>query len=496
MTRIQLFAIPNFTQAKKPVFSSFVSQQNYFNNHSKIIDIDGSYIPEKSALRFMSSVNCENSTHVRVIWNNRELYFVVVSIKYTSDGVTEVIIQLDNWLTYKKQNNLTLGNGHVSRRANSGSKPKQPFNPISMTATVEKIGAGMNAFFSANISTMNPKMILYGRYNGSYPNTYITELESGNWANMTNVLDGDVAGVWLVPWDFGNLTLWNIGGAVHPYSDWVNTSRNSDVTGFNMPSKTVSFNSIYTDELHTGGIMDGKGNIVFTVPFGKTANQLKGTLRLSLQSCQIECVLNNIENNKAHAEGMSFNIAGDPLDFVIDSFAEYSARQRQYDMQSRDLQSRMAMYNGIGQSVGSGALTGAIGGGVGALAGVGAGVLSAGISRALDNSYAPKIQALQDTLYKHQVDTLSLAGTSIGRYAEQINGLFAFQLTADSYTINRMSTDLSINGVYVDETISSGESLLTGGVLQGDFEILGTCPYNAKLDIAESIRNGIRTVNL
>lgn len=487
------------TSRNVPFASSKSAMDNYFNSNAHYTEeVTFNKIGEPIKISEMEDIfQAFTYSYGSIGDGANRIYFFVDNVQVLNDKVVELYYTIDAYATRFFE--VSLNEGHVLRRVNSGSKPRQPFSPITMTASLQTASWGSDIFFSMINSQASSKQIFYGKYEGYEDKFY--EVESGKWTEQmyAGIVDSDVTGIWVLPISFGAIPLWE-----YVNGHWYRRIQSSSylMAGHTMPSATFNLGTpIYTDELHTGGFIDAKGNIVYTVPYGKSVSSIRATLRMSLQSCQLECIANGLNSNVGHIEGMAFNLAGDPLDFYIDSFAEYSARQREYDIQNRDMQSKMAMYKNIGNSLGSGATTGAIGsagggskgGIIGAVAGIGGSIAGSLITRGIDNYYAPKIQALTDTLYQHQADTLSLSGTSIGRYVEALSGLYAFQLSADSYTVNRMNTDLSVNGVYVDETNSNVQSLVQANVplVCGAISINGNMPSDWKQQIENRILNGV-----
>jgi len=492
-----------------PFASSKTIMDNYFNANSV-------YSEQVVFNKIGEPIKINRSIFEALTWSygsigdgNQRIYFFVDSIDVLTDESVSVNYTIDAYAT--KFFEVSLNEGHVIRRYNSGNRPRQPFSPIDMTATTYSLEAGGQAggtIFFAFKQSMNPYSgIGYGCMYGDVEIVERNEWLNQSWKDYLHITDADVTGLWFCPlriqptpsttWGWTQLPVSNING-------WVTFSSGHIANGTKMPIRNFTFNTIYTDELHIGGIVDGKGNMVYSLPFGRSANTMKVQLRISLQSCQLECNLSNKEERTSHLEGMSFNLACEPIDFFIDSFSEYSARQRQYDLQNRDMQSKISMYQGIGGSLSGGATTGAIGaagggaagGAIGAIAGVVTGIAGALVNRGIDNYYAPKITELNDNYYKLQIDTLSLSGTSISRFFDNPDESFnarVFQLSADTYSINRMNTDINTNGCYVDETNANVQSLVGANrpLKLGAISITGNLVSDWKQQIENRLFNGV-----
>jgi len=527
MTKIKVVAINNLTLAKKPVFSSFIAQSNYFKNLPAIFEGDKEYIPNGRFI-LQNIKDIETSTHVIVYWNDREIYYNVIDVKYTTKGNVELQLTLDNWLTYKYQNNLTLGAGYLERA--KGTKPfySKQVNPIKYT-----IGQEINLFPQIDnpLDENNPvtaqndvgwlavsvlddssptqtycKYFVYRIGGNAVQGDYLGRislyaLTNGSWyKNLPNNLTPDkVLGAWFLPFDFEQIvsgistTLYNwtknTGGSGNP-TYWTNNGNPM------IPYRTI-LGTFKSSTLQHFKISSPKGFNYYDIPIDLQFNNLKVTLDFSPTSARVLCYDGSYHNfQDANNAGCAVEIPCDMVDTILDTWTIYKNNQRDIDIEQANINLNKGLVSSV-SNAGNTAMWGAIaGGGVGGIAGAGVGLASAMLEYGVSAYYNPKIQELQDKGNRLQADSLSIASQRLVDIVRAVNDntyqLIRFDIDTDS--ANRFNNDVNLNGWYFDEIISNAENLLSTGALKGDFEIIGNCPLSAKISISEDIRNGIRTV--
>lgn len=499
MTILELYKdLPFDNFGIMPIFDNEIQQNAYFDRialrpeNYRNTDVTFNKIGEPIILRMPYDIALGYS-YGRIKFNEKWIYFSVTDVTVNTEGRSVLAYTLDSWNTSRHQYGVTLGKTHVSRRrATSSTRPKQPFSPVDYTqSNIEGLFNGYCIAIAVSQIKINDgeyssgvHFILYKPDNG-LTNTWF-------YAFSARFEVSDILGAWVVPFDISS----------NPPPSWTEYRTSYDEVFYLarfqvnstdrdiMPYRIISGLNLLTDELHLSGFADADGVIAYTIPHNRTIQHIRMNLRMSAQTCHLLCLLDGFPI-KEKVNNYAFEIPCKPLDIVIDAWAEYCARTRDYEMQSRKLQNEQQLVNSV-TNIGTGALTGAIvGGGVGAVAGAGASVVGSLVSYGMAQYYDPKIQNITDTMYKHAQDTLSISGLSCTDFLSYGYGLYKFTLTADDYSIGRMADDINTNGSYVDETTENGENLIIEQPLQCNTQILGNIPSNWKQQIVQRFSNGV-----
>ena len=518
MTTIELFKNLWYDDKRRlPLFSSITAQNTYFNslpytnkttfseaNFNKVGD------PMLLSLAFDEALDYKSG---RFLFGSKWFYFQIVNLEVNTNTRTRIIYKIDTWLTTRYQYNTTFGVGHITRRNNFTGRSKQPHTPIKTSLLTKNIigeqgyawaigcytpkddTTGSLYYFAFPVKSDNTLLYIGG--SSKYCPNFQT-LQGCTFDDIMNIPPANIKGLWLSP--IGPVSMSEtdqsslFGGIWQLKSTGLfpDSTLNTDWYESIQPkSEILEFNgSIYTDEMHIGGICDRKGNPVFTLPYGKTITNIKAQLRISAQTCQVDILTNDYINDNLNE--LKCSIECEPISFTLDQYSQYFSGQRQVEIQQRLIQSEQAFVTSLAQS-GNSALWGGIAGGVaGAGIGLAVGIGGAMIGLASDNNYNSKLQALTDLSYQYAPDTMSIIGTCINDFLEDFTGYYSFMLIADSYSITRMNTDIETAGCYVDEISNNMESYFGDGkVLQADVEVLGNIPSNWKADLQQRIANGV-----
>lgn len=501
MTILELYKnLPFDNFGIMPIFDNEIQQNAYFDRialkpeNYRNTDVTFNKIGEPIILRMPYDIALGYS-YGRIKFNEKWIYFSVTDVTVNTEGRSVLAYTLDCWNTSRHQYGVTLGTTHISRRkATSNARPRQPFSPVDYThSNIEGLFTGYCIAIAVSQIKVRDDIYDSGVHFILYkPDTGFTT----KWldAFKTSFEPSDVLGAWVVPFDIdANL----------PPALWIEHQNAFEETFYEttfpvdrayrdiMPKRTIAGLNLLTDELHLSGFADADGVISYIIPHNRTINSIEMRLRISAQTCHLLCVLNGFDV-KDKVNNYAFEIPCKPVDIVIDAWAEYCARTRDFEMQSRKIQNEQQLVNSV-TSIGTGSLTGAIvGGGVGAVAGAAASVVGSLVSYGMSQYYEPKIQNITDTMYRHAQDTLSISGLSCTDFLANGYGLYKFTLTADDYSIGRMDDDINTNGSYVDETTENGDNLIIEQPLQCNTHILGNIPSNWKEQIAQRFRNGVK----
>jgi len=530
MSVLQLYKNLPFDGGRRlPLFVSEASQNAYMEAHADLtLDVNYNRIGENFILSYPMDEICGYS-YGRVKFGDKYFYFVIKDVFVNESSRTEISYEIDYWMTARYQYNITLGQGHVSRRYNlAGASGKQPFSPIKYSlnkkTTIGKstggwiIGSYANpdskiAFFAFPLSNDGYQIYTGSVLHGTTPT--FNEVFSSQFDDLMGIAPSSILGLWyspIGPWDFTSPGSYLGAG-------WTitNKARSDDGgncawydtydfdTGYRVPTtNTVQRDcDIYTSEMYLGGICDRKGNILYLCPYGKAIGYLHTQLKIGASSCYVECRASSATTGVVDdkLEEVAFSSPCEPIDFLMDEYAQYWSGQRQVEIQQKKLQSDQALIGGllgVGESGISGAVAGGLVGstGVGAVAGIGIGAIGALAGWGLEQIYQPQFQSLTDLEYYYKPDNLSIVGQYISDLMDN-RFWYSFVLEGDSYSRTRMATDINANGVYVDDTYTSCDSLLGDGrPLQCECEILGDIPSTWKTAISARFARGIKGVRL
>ena len=515
---LELFQIPNFDNKRiLPVFKNGVNQNNYFLSHSTrySIEVNFNKIGEPLVIK-MGYDLATNYNYGRIkIGGYLWYYFSIIDLTVNEHERTIIHYEVDYWNTFSEMNRINLGDGVVHRRFELYDNeyqnlPRQPFSPIKMNEPIlQPITSGWSILLSLSqikIGGTYQKGLTYF----CIPYVGCEEVE-GRAISFFNsyFINSDIVGAWLCPFRITAPMMggWSTANASSGYSGYYTLGSMNINASVLMPSINYSINigGFQTNEMETSGFCDAYGNILWTTPFkyyGLTSCKMQ--IHMSAQTCQVEVIVRG-NDSRSKVNNGSFTYCCPTIDVVLNNWSDYCARTREYEMQSRKLQNEQALVGAVTQA-GAGAMTGAligsavpvIGTAVGAVAGAVTSVAVSGVQYAVNNSYSPKFQNLEDERYKLTQDTLSLSGTSLLEYLKTMVCVYAFKLQGDNYSVNRMLDDVGTFGYYVSETRNGNaiisifkSSSLTEGGLQMDMSISGTIPEAWKGKIAERFSNGV-----
>ena len=264
-----------------------------------------------------------------------------------------------------------------------------------------------------------------------------------------------------------------------------------------MPLDTShNFSKTYTcDDLHNYTLLDSSGSIIWSCPFGKSFDRMYMTLEMTTNYCDILVEFRNGNENghNVTVKGMSCKVSCVPIDFFIDSYSEYASGYRQLEIETRQVQNAKASASAIAGGIQTGAIGAISGAGpLGAVAGVSSALVQIGVNYA----YEGKEQALKDKEYQLNQDAMITIGNSLTQIVGGLeNCLSLYEITPDSYTIQRYNNKISTYGYNVNEYYNDS-SWFTAGYFIAQCEITGNCPMDWKNAIASKFANGIRIVSV
>lgn len=411
-------------------------------------------------------------------------FFSVADLSMRTETLTDVSYTLDCWDTVIAQIGNPVSRAIVTRYGKKKGITNVPYNPLSTVDT-------------------DKSYLVPGSIVGFYKDNANNELTI--MAPIANSIDKEraIGGTWY-PYDNSDWPATNLFSCgIIPYtftdlSNWVKITSNVDCYYFNAIQQTEITNPFNRSTLMNNGtewdeIRDLRGNVVFTCPYDETLTYVKGTIDISASSIQMRYTYVNT-NGKYYDVVVPAEI---PAVFA-DAWQEYQARQREIDIETRNLQINQQLYTGIANSVTS-AATGAIMGPVGGLtakagAGVagGSGLISTLGTYAVQSIYSPQQQAITDRAYHYANDALTMCGSACySMFNNWKGGLF--HVKWDDTSLDTYNYDVQMNGYYTRYVPDDPAVALLeyAGPITADLDVTGSIPTAWKEQIHDRFLNGV-----
>lgn len=531
MTDFEFFTNSVFTdRSVLAIYDSLEAQNNYFDSLPKETR-EGIFKGFDSPILIHADLEtCLGLSYFRFKRSDKWYYAVVTDVREDTPNKCWVSFRLDVWQTARHQFSAQLGRGYISR-SSLVAPCATPYNAkyykfvkkrwIS-NRTQAAYQVWPDIIFFARKSSTNDCRVGYIR--GPFNDNELSLILNGKWMEYLRPKDegnpywtaADIQGAWFTPpiiditqypQEAGWLTLsGRDGNFANKTIVSIFPSDSSEVRGFANLYYEISkndLNEFITDNTHTTVVKDLEGNIIYQFDFGRTFNdKLRFDLSVSPTSCKWLV-------RQEGSEPINFTFPCSTLDVFTDSYVEYFARERDFDISTRELNNKKTLISGVsGGAAGavSGAVTGAllgsavpgIGTAIGAVAGLGAGIIGGAITSgtdvAVNNYFNPQEQAIKDDYYKNAIDPLSIIGSNLINFlfiGTQYSGIFEYEIDAD--TKARIESDITTFGQYTTRAVASGESYLSDGAkLKGEFIVKGDMPENWKAEIQRTIAAGVQ----
>ena len=431
-----------------------------------------------------------------------DMYIFIDDIQVGYNDVSTIYYSIDYYETARFKFNVTKG--HITRL--NGSKPdymRQPYSPF--TTNIELIsnltGLGMFMFSYIEQVEGQTSSLRYGAVNINPESIQIFQM--GTWQENFGLADGDIKDCFVVP----GFTVADLD----PYYEKVESEtspfvyyRSIQTTSIPSIVKTINFGTtITTNEQNIDMLCDWFGNIVWECPIGYETDAVELRLDIGVTHCQIRGSMKNgtskeleyvCENN-----GTGFCYECRHVSLFVDSYSEYVMRQRDYDVESRQIQNEIEFYKGVMSTAEATGYGFAFGGPLGALSSLAGGLVETFGTAVINNTYAPKLQALEDKRYSLMQDEMSTIGdaiTSLDFCVTLKRMLWLVSVVMDDASKQVMDNDISINGYHCDETVDDIDSLIsTGTIIQADNVVIeGTISSQYRNDIASRFERGIEFI--
>ena len=498
-------------------YSDLNAQNDYFDNLTKL-EIDGLYNKIGEPLIIKGDyVDFCGYNYGRFQYHNIWFYFSIVDFIVINETKVSLIYSLDYYETGRYQYNVSIGKGTINNITHGSSVLK--ISPIPYTEN--GLGKLNHSSLDSYIITGIAVYVFVG-YNSTQNGIYVYKVSSHSATDLLNfyntVLDGrifnefirngvianamsDIKGAWLLP-DIitDNIIIsnknWNIIEYTQVYKhnhlsvDLNDFSYNKNIT----LKRTDSEHSVFLDnnlnkiwEFPTGYYYNDSVNCRFIMDISATS----GIMKIYISSLKESIVLPLLSVNV-------FN----------DTYLEYSARQRQADINLRHLNNEQQMINGLlnmGGSIAGGAVSGGMAtkNPMGIVAGAGAGLTSGLVGSIggfyLNEYYGNKQQEITDIGYKKQANNLLLYGDGLISSGFNFSCGFVNESYLGDLGTDRVNKIIETYGYeinqhypnvqnYIDELMTV---LNENPYIRGNFEINGNIPDNWKFQIKERFNGGV-----
>ena len=438
-------------------------------------------------------------------------YFSISDVSMVSESMTDIIIELDPLATSYNQIGIAFPrvslqrfngeNPDITKYNSVFSKISFPYNPMYwQVQNPYSYADSTYAYFAVLLWDSIHDNFMYCMLkayreslgiilSGEWVTWIKNTLKSGNTFSYTL---SDVVNIAYIPCKMTtSLTAIDEGGIcfISPFSD-------KFIVDVDFPALTNTIT-----EKHC--LFDARGNVVYEPAVGQkvTCDVVQLSFTVSSITIQIRATVYNAQYEDY--EPQIIVIPCETIDVFVDSWSEYAYRQRDYDIQMRNIQAKSSLANISNNAMSGlvgGAVTGSIipgvGTAIGAVAGLAVGAVGSAIGTGISYHYGEEEQSATDALYKKATDTLSLIGNcseSLIRYTYNPN--IVCKMAIDGQTMITYKKDVETNGYYYADTVTTNflPSSTTNKkyAIKADVEIDATIPTTWKNAIAERFAKGL-----
>lgn len=419
-------------------------------------------------------------------------YFVVADLEMVTETITDIRYTMDCFTTAQYQTDMELARAKITRYPSKIAKPVNPYNYEYLTSTWSQKYKVLSVMFLAQDPNANFKVFYYDQ-------DIIEIFTMGflyEWAS--EILASNIYSVAMLPFKFTEQFLTNNGFIKHttegsnPSILYIKLGPNVHLSLESIDDLT-STPTLMNDGMEWDEIRDMRGNVVFTCPYGRSLTF--GWGRVEVSATQITARYRfyyDSDSNEHEDVIVPFEVPIVP----INSWLEYNYRQREIDVESRNMAINQQALSGLvnlGSSTTSGAVAGGVGGigaGAGAVAGAVSGLISSVGNYAINSYYSPKEQALTDKAHINSNGSLGNYGT-VGDFILYYYSGGLYHVSWDDKTKDAYNNDVLYNGYYVDYVTDDFDSMLTNGPITADVEVLGDIPVAWKEQIRNRFAGGV-----
>lgn len=447
-------------------------------------------------------------------------FFTVGDLEFVTETLTDIHYTIDCYDTALYQTNIKFKRATITRYPEQLGNSRYPMKPIynDYSQRFHPIRYGLAMMFTPE----NGKSVYCGLFVNKTlqmsNKQFLGEIGSGEWLEWLNnsvglvdnnfkILASDIYVMNIVP-IFGDLTttfyqqkLPNIPiGDYAPHYHTTNSefwvSDFGAITNNYIPIR--NFGKSYWDsdssensiESHYA-IRDMRGNVIFTAD--DECQYTIDEMNIVFSSTSIDLMLSFTRNA---TEKMYINIPGEIADLYSDTWLEYRYRQRQYDIELRNMQLEQQFVAGMA-STGTNVLSGAMMGGMaglGASAGAGLSIATGAISTVgnyvIGSYYGNRQQNIIDRQVKASSDTLKQRGNNVSFFAP-LDLCGPCIETYDTTSLMEYENDYESNGYYCNFPVKNFKTYIKNGPITADVEILGDIPVAWKEQIHDRLLRGV-----
>lgn len=279
----------------------------------------------------------------------------------------------------------------------------------------------------------------------------------------------------------------------------------------------INKTSTETNPLYITGPL---GEVIGAVPFGKTLGKGKVSLVFSGLAAYIRIAFG------PHTEGLVFDYVLPSIDMNSNSWSDYVySGQRDYDINTRNIQSKSQLINTAMGTVGMSALMGGLAnagtaGGIGSVfeqgvmkgltkaapalmggpAGAIAGALAVGsslIGPLMDiTTYNAQFQEQEDKLHANQFNNVVMSGDYLYVYKHSDCDIHVTETQLDDDAINFIEANKAVQGVKFGQNMEDCNALIEGGgpMQISNLIVKGDIPVLARKSIQAKFAKGVRII--
>lgn len=523
--KLQLFKnaySDNHNRIKK--FADLSAQNDYYNNLTDKIEIDGNYNKIGDNINIVGDYAIlSNYNYGRFKYHDIWFYFSVIDYLILNENKLQIVYNIDYYETARFQYDMNIGKGTINNITTeylSGKIAKIP----KASNGLGKFGFISTGTSDASFSFRGVAVYIYtGESTPARNGIFIYKLDSDDFglvnAFQKKVENGDIFDAFLQ--NFGASTLSDIKGAwlvpdiitknvITIGNRWTRCGESGHVGYDVWRPNNLTLNTddyYYRKTIHTKRtdteytvFRDDTGSILWESPTGYYIDKdINYDFYIDICPTSAEMRIKCYELSDTIVYPLP------TINLFNDAFLEYSARQRQSDIELRQMQNEQQLYNGllnIGGSIAGGTVSGAmaggpVGAGVGAVGGAVSGTAGSIGGYALNEYYGNKQQDVIDRQYKKAVNNLLLHGD--GLILTFVNGCgfvnanYTGELGTDrtEKIIETYGYEINLNYPNVQSYIDYLQSVNGDSYVMGNFEINGHIPDNWKKQIKERFNGGV-----
>lgn len=418
-------------------------------------------------------------------------YFNIVNVEMNTETQTDVYYNIDAYETLIMQRPFRWGRAVVHRHSMKMGKSLNPFTPTyrKFISKVQNYNSEFaTLFYIRHDDTNNADITYFGQI---CTRNNVNQFFDGSWFTNCGV-PGTISQIVVTGVFNGNTTFFE--GLPTAQYDHAYEYTQPDDFFLQINTDNNGLKDILTNDGITFTVIkDARGLDIF-VPEENASYTIDQYAYVGFTPSSIKLII-GITSQSNEQKFITL-----PLESVMaftDQWQEYNYRQRQIDIDTRNLKMNIDLASGLisaGQQAIIGAVAGPIGG---ATAKAGAGMMGGSsllgslTNYAINAFTAPMEQALIDRQYKNANDALAMIGDlSLSEYNKKRMGIYTFETDASkNYEIA-----IATGGYYTEMEIDDFTNYFKKGPITADIELLDIGIEAWKEQIKARFSNGVYVV--